>query len=163
MSSKITKNRWNVWTSKNQSGKSVDVTFHDDVRFAEYASHDETGALLDPADYKNVVRGSMSALDEAQVQAKRAELLAALGFGSAAGQWVVPDGAWPFAYDPNYSTGTDVQPTQPGGNASPNADSAAKADTMPETGSAIIAVVVVAVPLLVAGLALVAVRRNRQQ
>lgn len=105
----------------------------------------------------------MSALDEAQVQAKRAELLAALGFGSAAGQWVVPDGAWPFAYDPNYSTGTDVQPTQPGGNASPNADSAAKADTMPETGSAIIAVVVVAVPLLVAGLALVAVRRNRQQ
>ena len=39
----------------------------------------------------------------------------------------------------------------------------AKADTMPETGSAIIAVVVVAVPLLVAGLALVAVRRNRQQ
>lgn len=163
MSSKITKNRWNVWTSKNQSGKSVDVTFHDDVRFAEYASHDETGALLDPADYKNVVLGSMSALDEAQVQAKRAELLAALGFGSAAGQWVVPDGAWPFAYDPNYSTGTDVQPTQPGGNASPNADSAAKADTMPETGSAIIAVVVVAVPLLVAGLALVAVRRNRQQ
>ncbi len=121
MSSKITKNRWNVWTSKNQSGKSVDVTFHDDVRFAEYASHDETGALLDPADYKNVVLGSMSALDEAQVQAKRAELLAALGFGSAAGQWVVPDGAWPFAYDPNYSTGTDVQPTQPGGNASPNA------------------------------------------
>ena len=163
MSSKITKNRWNVWTSKNQSGKSVDVTFHDDVRFAEYASHDETGALLDPADYKNVVLGSMSALDEAQVQAKRAELLAALGFGSAAGQWVVPDGAWPFAYDPNYSTGTDVQPTQPGGNASPNADSAAKADTMPETGAAIIAVVVVAVPLLVAGLALVAVRRNRQQ
>lgn len=163
MSSKITKNRWNVWTSKNQSGKSVDVTFHDDVRFAEYASHDETGALLDPADYKNVVLGSMTALDEAQVQAKRAELLAALGFGSAAGQWVVPDGAWPFAYDPNYSTGTDVQPTQPGGNASPNADSAAKADTMPETGSAIIAVVVVAVPLLVAGLALVAVRRNRQQ
>lgn len=163
MSSKITKNRWNVWTSKNQSGKSVDVTFHDDVRFAEYASHDETGALLDPADYKNVVLGSMSALDEAQVQAKRAELLAALGFGSAAGQWVVPDGAWPFAYDPNYSTGTDVQPTQPGGNASPNADSVAKADTMPETGSAIIAVVVVAVPLLVAGLALVAVRRNRQQ
>lgn len=65
MSSKITKNRWNVWTSKNQSGKSVDVTFHDDVRFAEYASHDETGALLDPADYKNVVLGSMSALDEA--------------------------------------------------------------------------------------------------
>ena len=77
----------------------MDVTFHDDVRFAEYASHDETGALLDPADYKNVVLGSMSALDEAQVQAKRAELLAALGFGSAAGQWVVPDGEWPFASD----------------------------------------------------------------
>ena len=140
----------------------MDVTFHDDVRFAEYASHDETGALLDPADYKNVVLGSMSALDEAQVQAKRAELLAALASARR-----LASGLCRMARGHSLTTRT----TRPalmcsrlsGRQRSPNADSAAKADTMPETGSAIIAVVVVAVPLLVAGLALVAVRRNRQQ
>lgn len=57
MSSKITKNRWNVWTSKNQSGKSVDVTFHDDVRFRN------TPATMKPARclIRLIIRTSCSA------------------------------------------------------------------------------------------------------
>lgn len=165
ISSKVTKDRWNVWTSKDKNGKSVDVTFHPDVRFTEYASHDESGALLNPADYPKIVLGKMESLDEAQVQAKRAELISALGFGTEAGQWAVPDGTWPFAYDPNYSTGTDVVPTQPSAGSNANTTSRAKAKAnkqIANTGSSVMAIAVAVVVLVVAGLVLVVVRNKRR-
>lgn len=157
--SKVIEDRWNVWTGKDKSGKSVDVTFHPDVRFAEYASHDESGALLNPADYSKIVLGKMEALDASQVQTKRAELLADMGFGTEAGQWAVPDGAWPFAFDQKYSTGADTTASQPGTGSQADRP---KAKQIANTGSSVAAIAVVVLLLVVAGVVLVVVRHKRQ-
>ncbi|WP_239512430.1 pectinesterase family protein [Bifidobacterium aerophilum] len=171
MPDQVPATRWNVWTGKDKNGKSVDVTYHADVRFREIASHAADGTLLDPADYKNIVLGTMENPSADEVAAVRAQLIAKLGFGDGAGLWTVPDGSWPFAYDANYTKpGEPVPgtPTTPGagqgtGQDSADANGANKADTLPSTGSAVLGVVIAVVVLAVAGIALVLFRRSRRR
>ena len=42
----IKSDRWNLWTRKDAAGKTIDVTYHPTVRFAEYNSVDTEGKLL---------------------------------------------------------------------------------------------------------------------
>ena len=85
MDSSIQDERWNVWTRKDKDGNTVDVTYHDDVRFAEYNSKDETGAYLDPSDYTDIVLGTMAAIEDAEGLLD--SLLAQMGFGDGVGEW----------------------------------------------------------------------------
>ena len=85
MDSSIQNERWNVWTRKDKDGNTVDVTYHDDVRFAEYNSKDETGAYLDPSDYTDIVLGTMAVSEDAEGLLD--SLLAQMGFGSGVGEW----------------------------------------------------------------------------
>ena len=85
MDSSIQEERWNVWTRKDKDGNTVDVTYHDDVRFAEYNSKDETGAYLDPSDYTDIVLGTMAATEDAEGLLD--SLLAQMGFGDGVGEW----------------------------------------------------------------------------
>ena len=85
MDSSIQNERWNVWTRKDKDGNTVDVTYHDDVRFAEYNSKDETGAYLDPSDYTDIVLGIMAVSEDAEGLLD--SLLAQMGFGSGVGEW----------------------------------------------------------------------------
>lgn len=85
MDSSIQDERWNVWTRKDKDGNTVDVTYHDDVRFAEYNSKDETGAYLDPSDYTDIVLGTMAATEDAEGLLD--SLLAQMGFGDGVGEW----------------------------------------------------------------------------
>lgn len=85
MDSSIQDERWNVWTRKDKDGNTVDVTYHDDVRFAEYNSKDETGAYLDPSDHTDIVLGTMAATEDAEGLLD--SLLAQMGFGDGVGEW----------------------------------------------------------------------------
>ena len=85
MDSSIQDERWNVWTRKDKDGNTVDVTYHDDVRFAEYNSKDETGAYLDSSDYTDIVLGTMAATEDAEGLLD--SLLAQMGFGDGVGEW----------------------------------------------------------------------------
>ena len=85
MDSSIQDERWNVWTRKDKDGNTVDVTYHDDVRFVEYNSKDETGAYLDPSDYTDIVLGTMAATEDAEGLLD--SLLAQMGFGDGVGEW----------------------------------------------------------------------------
>ena len=85
MDSSIQDERWNVWTRKDKDGNIVDVTYHDDVRFAEYNSKDETGAYLDPSDHTDIVLGTMAATEDAEGLLD--SLLAQMGFGDGVGEW----------------------------------------------------------------------------
>ena len=85
MDSSIQNERWNVWTRKDKDGNTVDVTYHDDVRFAEYNSKDETGEYLDPSDYTDIVMGTMAVSEDAEGLLD--SMLAQMGFGSGVGEW----------------------------------------------------------------------------
>ena len=85
MDSAIQNERWNVWTRKDTEGNTLDVTYHDDVHFAEYNSKDESGAYLDPADYPVIVLGTMETTDDAQGMIEG--LLGEMGFGEGIGNW----------------------------------------------------------------------------
>lgn len=79
MDSSIQDARWSVWTRKDENGKPQDVTFHDDVRFAEINSKDAAGNYLTPPDNpEEIVLGTMTLTDNAQ--AKLDELLEQMGF-----------------------------------------------------------------------------------
>ena len=81
----IQDSRWSVWTRKDEEGNTVDVTYHDDVRFVEINSKDTSGAYLNPGDYKNIVLGAMTLTDDAQGTVD--ELLGQMGFGAGVGNW----------------------------------------------------------------------------
>lgn len=81
----IQDSRWSVWTRKDEEGNTVDVTYHDDVRFAEINSKDTSGAYLNPDDYKNIVLGTMTLTDNAQETVD--QLLGQMGFGAGVGNW----------------------------------------------------------------------------
>lgn len=82
----IQDSRWSVWTRKDEEGNTVDVTYHDDVRFAEINSKDTSGAYLNPEDYqKNIVLGTMILTDNAQETVD--QLLGQMGFGTGVGNW----------------------------------------------------------------------------
>lgn len=85
MDPSIQSERWNVWTRKNAKGKTIDVTYHDDVRFAEINSEDASGSYLDPEDYQNIVLGTMTVTEDAQAQLD--QMLGEMGFGSGVGNW----------------------------------------------------------------------------
>ena len=85
MDSAIQNERWNVWTRKDTEGNTQDVTYHDDVHFAEYNSKDESGAYLNPADYPDIVLGTMKTTDDAQGMIEG--LLGEMGFGEGIGNW----------------------------------------------------------------------------
>ena len=107
MDSAIQDARWNVWTRKDTEGNTLDVTYHDDVHFAEYNSRDESGAYLDPADYKEkIVLGTMAITDN--VEEIIGSLLGSMGFGQGIGNWIpsIPTGSAEYP-------GTD-DPTNPG-------------------------------------------------
>ena len=107
MDSAIQDARWNVWTRKDTEGNTLDVTYHDDVHFAEYNSKDESGAYLDPADYKEkIVLGTMAITDN--VEGIIGSLLGSMGFGQGIGNWIpsIPTGSAEYP-------GTD-DPTNPG-------------------------------------------------
>lgn len=94
MDSAIQDARWNVWTRKDIEGNTLDVTYHDDVHFAEYNSKDESGAYLDPADYKEkIVLGTMAITDD--VEEIIGSLLGGMGFGEGVGNWTpsLPEGS----------------------------------------------------------------------
>ena len=95
--------RWNVWTRKDANGVTQDVTYHEDVRFAEINSKDASGAYLNPEDYQDIVLGTMTTTDNAQGTVD--ELLSQMGFGSEIGNWnpsftdpsePIPGGTMPF-------------------------------------------------------------------
>lgn len=83
--------RWNVWTRKDTEGHTLDVTFHDDVRYAEYNSRGEDGNYLNPQDYPDIVLGTMDLADDAQGLID--SILSGMGFGTGIGNWTpsVPD------------------------------------------------------------------------
>lgn len=116
MDSAIQDTRWNVWTRKDTEGNTLDVTYHDDVHFAEYNSKDESGAYLDPADYPHIVLGTMDKTDDAE--GLIGSLLSGMGFGEGIGNWspAFPGGSaeYPGTGEPeNPGTG---DPTNPGQN-----------------------------------------------
>lgn len=82
----IQDSRWNVWTRKDKNGKTIDVTYHDDVRFTEINSMDLSGNYLDPEDYTDIVLGTMLRTDD--VQAVLEDILGNMGFGSGVGNWM---------------------------------------------------------------------------
>lgn len=84
MDSSIKADRWNVWTRKDAEGNTVDVTYHPNVRFAEYNSRNTAGEYLAPAE--NVTLGVMK--QTADAQSLTDGLLAEMGFGTAAGSWM---------------------------------------------------------------------------
>ena len=86
MDSLIQDSRWNVWTRKDANGVTQDVTFHEDVRFAEINSKDAAGNYLNPEDYKDsIVLGTMTVTDDAKGELDK--LLAQMGFGEEIGEW----------------------------------------------------------------------------
>ena len=124
MDSAIQDTRWNVWTRKDTEGNTLDVTYHDDVHFAEYNSKDESGAYLNPADYPDIVLGTMETTDDAQGMIEG--LLGEMGFGEGIGNWTpaLPGGSaeYPGTGEPENpgtgnpeNPGTD-DPTNPGQN-----------------------------------------------
>lgn len=92
MDSAIQDTRWSIWTRKDTEGNTLDVTYHDDVHFAEYNSKNESGAYLDPADY-DIVLGTMDVTDDAQGMIEG--LLGEMGFGEGIGNWTpaIPTGS----------------------------------------------------------------------
>ena len=68
-----------------QMGETLDVTYHDDVHFAEYNSMDENGRYLDPADYQEIELGIMEQTEDAREMI--AALLGEMGFGEGIGNW----------------------------------------------------------------------------
>ena len=124
MDSAIQNERWNVWTRKDTEGNTLDVTYHDDVHFAEYNSKDESGAYLNPADYPDIVLGTMKTTDDAQGMIEG--LLGEMGFGEGIGNWspAIPGGSaeYPGTGEPeNPGTGEPENPgtgdpTNPGQN-----------------------------------------------
>lgn len=119
MDSAIQNERWNVWTRKDTEGNTLDVTYHDDVHFAEYNSKDESGAYLNPADYPDIVLGTMKTTDDAQGMIEG--LLGEMGFGEGIGNWspAIPGGSaeYPGTGDPttpgqNPGTGDLTNPGQ---------------------------------------------------
>ena len=93
MDSAIQDTRWNVWTRKNTNGDTIDVTYHEDVHFAEYNSKDENGNYLDPADYPDIVLGEMIVTDD--IQSVRDSILSDMKFGQGIGNWnpSIPEGS----------------------------------------------------------------------
>ena len=88
----IQNERWNVWTRKDTEGNTLDVTYHDDVHFAEYNSKDVNGEYLNPEDYKDdIVLGTMAVTDDAEGMI--GSLLGDMGFGEGIGNWTpsLPD------------------------------------------------------------------------
>lgn len=86
MDSLIQDSRWNVWTRKDANGVTQDVTFHEDVRFAEINSKDAAGNYLNPEDYKDsIVLGTMTVANDAKGELDK--LLAQMGFGEEIGEW----------------------------------------------------------------------------
>ena len=114
MDSAIQNERWNVWTRKDTEGNTLDVTYHDDVHFAEYNSKDESGAYLDPADYPNIVLGTMETTDDAQGMIEG--LLGEMGFGEGIGNWspALPGGSAEYP-----GTGEPENPGQNPGTGEP--------------------------------------------
>lgn len=100
MDSSIQDERWNVWTRKDKDGNTVDVTYHGDVRFAEYNSKDEAGAYLDPSDYTDIVLGTMETTEDAEGLLD--SLLAQMGFGTGVGNW-----------NPTFTDLSGVKPEEP--------------------------------------------------
>ena len=134
MDSAIQDTRWNVWTRKDTEGNTLDVTYHDDVHFAEYNSKDESGAYLDPADYPHIVLGTMDKTDD--VDGLIGSLLSGMGFGEGIGNWspALPGGSaeYPGTGEPenpgqNPGTGEPENPgtgdpTNPGQNTGAGTD-----------------------------------------
>lgn len=106
MDSAIQDSRWNAWTRKNTDGETLDVTYHDDVHFAEYNSMDENGRYLDPADYQEIELGIMEQTEDAREMI--AALLGEMGFGEGIGNWTpsLPEGT---AQDPGQTPGGDQE------------------------------------------------------
>lgn len=106
MDSAIQDTRWNAWTRKHENGETVDVTYHPDVHFAEYNSKDESGAYLDPADYSDIVLGTMELVDNTQEVTDG--LLSDMGFGSGIGNWTPSLPEEPVAENPFIDVGDDM-------------------------------------------------------
>ena len=124
MDSAIQDERWNAWTRKNTQGETLDITYHDDVRFAEYNSKDESGAYLNPADYPDIELGKMYLTDDAEGLVD--SLLSGMGFGEGIGNWTpgIPAGSaeYPEITDPaNPGTGESEDPGQDPGTGGPGA------------------------------------------
>lgn len=115
MDSAVQDERWNVWTRKDTKGNTLDVTYHDDVHFAEYNSKDERGIYLDQADYTDIVLGTMETVADAKGLID--SLLSGMGFGEGIGSWTpgIPAGSaeYPEITDPaNPGTGEAEEPGQ---------------------------------------------------
>lgn len=99
----LTEGRWSIWTRKDKDGKTVDVTYHDDVHFAEVNSLAQDGSPV-TADEEKLVLGTMTTVEDSA--AHMTALLTAMGIGEGIGYW-----------DPEvtiHSVPKPVQPVQPG-------------------------------------------------
>ena len=123
MDSSIQDERWNVWTRKDKDGNTVDVTYHGDVRFAEYNSKDETGAYLDPSDYTDIVLGTMETTEDAEGLLD--SLLAQMGFGTGVGNW-----------NPAFTDHSGVKPEEPVPGTGDNDGTAGGSGTEGNSGAA---------------------------
>ena len=95
-------------------------------REIRYNSKDESGAYLNPADYPDIVLGTMKTTDDAQGMIEG--LLGEMGFGEGIGNWspAIPGGSaeYPGTGDPTtpgQNPGTD-DPTNPGQNPGAGTD-----------------------------------------
>ena len=123
MDSSIQDERWNVWTRKDKDGNTVDVTYHGDVRFAEYNSKDEAGAYLDPSDYTDIVLGTMETTEDAEGLLD--SLLAQMGFGTGVGNW-----------NPAFTDHSGVKPEEPVPGTGDNDGTAGGSGTEGNSGAA---------------------------
>ncbi len=133
MDSAIQNERWNVWTRKDQDGVQQDVTYHEDVRFSEINSKDETGAYLNPEDYSDIVLGSMEIMSADEATSTLSGLLAQMGFGTGVGSWnpTFTDYSTtaPEVTPPSPGEGTETPGQGTGDNADTNTDSSNSIDT----------------------------------
>ena len=98
----LTEGRWSIWTRKDKDGKTVDVTYHDDVHFDEVNSLAQDGSPV-TADEEKLVLGTMTTVEDSA--AHMTDLLTAMGIGEGIGYW-----------DPEvtiHSVPKPVQPEQP--------------------------------------------------
>lgn len=112
MDSSIKSDRWNVWTRKDADGNTVDVTYHPNVRFAEYNSRNFAGEALTPSG--EITLGIMEQVEDAAAMTDA--LLKVMGFGTGAGYWMPSftdyTGETPVTTTPVDLT-PEIQPVEP--------------------------------------------------
>ena len=105
----LTEGRWSIWTRKDKDGDTVDVTYHDDVRFAEVNSMAQDGTPV-TVDESKLVLGTMTTVADSATYLTN--LMAEMGIGEGIGYW-----------DPQIIIYSEPSPSQPEEPSQPEAPS----------------------------------------